>query len=460
MRKEDNPSGAAFSHAMSVSELSRQVRHLLEVSFLQVWVEGELSGLSRPASGHWYFTLKDERAQVRCAMFRNNNRHLQTVPGEGEQILVRAKVSLYEARGDFQLIAESIEPAGLGALRRAFEELKSRLDREGLFSEAHKRAIPVPPGRLGLVTSDTGAAIRDILTVLERRFPGLPVVIYPTPVQGTEATAGIVDAIECANRDERCDLLIVGRGGGSLEDLWCFNEEAVARAIHNSRIPIISAVGHEVDITISDLVADQRAPTPSAAAETVSPDRREWLQILTRLEERFMLAARQYLKSRSQQSTELAGRLRHPRQQLQDQAQRLDELETRLRQRSDQRIGVVRAQLEQYRSRLLASRPDYRTDQHRLRVRDFGERLQLSMHNHLRREDARYRALVVQLDLVSPLATLSRGYAIAQTSEGEILRNAASINVDDLVHLRLARGQLQCSVDAVQTESPSTTNNT
>ena len=444
---------------MSVSELTRQVRHLLEVSFLQVWVEGELSGLSRPSSGHWYFTLKDDRAQARCAMFRSRNRNVKTVPGEGEQVLVRAKVSLYEARGDFQLIAESIEPAGLGALQRAFEELKARLDREGLFSESRKRPIPVPPQRVGLVTSGTGAAIHDILTVLNRRFPGLPVTLYPTPVQGKEATGRIVEAIERANRDGRCDALIVGRGGGSLEDLWCFNEESVARAIHDSRIPIISAVGHEVDITIADLVADQRAPTPSAAAETVSPDRQKWLDTLTRLEERLLLSARQLLRQRQERVRELGGRLRHPRQQLQEQAQRLDDLEWRLRQRMQQQLNGRRDQLEQFRSRLHASRPDHRIEQYQQRVHDLAERLNLGVNNRLKRERERYQGLASQLDLVSPLATLERGYAIAEGPSGEILRAPEEVSPGDNLRLRLARGGLHCIVDSVEKTSSSTPEN-
>ncbi|TDT42981.1 exodeoxyribonuclease VII large subunit [Halospina denitrificans] len=452
MRKEGNPPTSA-AHAVSVSELTHQVRHLLEVSFLQVWVEGEISGLSRPASGHWYFTLKDDRAQVRCAMFRSRNRSVKTVPAEGEQILVRAKVSLYEARGDFQLIAEAIEPAGLGALQKAFEELKARLDREGLFSEDRKRPIPVPPQRLGLVTSGTGAAIHDILTVLNRRFPGLPVTLYPTPVQGKEATARIVEAIERANRDGRCDALIVGRGGGSLEDLWCFNEEAVARAIHDSRIPIISAVGHEVDITIADLVADQRAPTPSAAAEMVSPDRQKWLDMLTRLEERLLLSARQILRQRHDRVQELGARLRHPSQQLQEQAQRVDDLELRLEQRMQQQLTARWEKLEQFRNRLHASRPDYRIGQYQQRVSDLGERLSLSINTRLRRERERYRGLASQLDLVSPLATLERGYAIAEKPGGDILRDPESINPGDPLRLRLAHGALQCTVDSVEKTS-------
>ena len=448
MRKDESPAASAPG-ALSVSQLTRQVKGLLETSFMEVQVEGEISGLTRPASGHWYFTLKDERAQIRCAMFRNRNRLLKQAPADGEQVLVRAKVSLYEARGDFQLIVESIEPAGRGALQRAFEELKARLEREGLFAMEHKQPVPVPPRHLGLVTSGTGAAIRDILTVLNRRFPGLPVTLYPTPVQGADATAGIVAAIERAHRHGRCDALIVGRGGGSLEDLWCFNEEAVARAIFNSRLPIISAVGHEVDVTIADLVADQRAPTPSAAAEAVSPNRQEWLERLTGLEERLILGARQLLQQRGDRLGELRQRLRHPSQQLQEQAQRVDELETRLHQQTRRQLGQLSQQVQQYWRRLGAVRPEHRLRLARERVSENHQRLERAMRGRLEREQERTGNLGAQLDLVSPLATLNRGYAIAQDETGTILRRADQRATGDPVSVRLGQGRLDCRVEAV-----------
>lgn len=452
MRKDESPAASA-SGALSVSQLTRQVKSLLETSFMEVLVEGEISGLTRPASGHWYFTLKDERAQIRCAMFRNRNRLLKQAPADGEQVLVRAKVSLYEARGDFQLIAESIEPAGRGALQRAFEELKARLEREGLFAMEHKQPVPVPPRHLGLVTSGTGAAIRDILTVLNRRFPGLPVTLYPTPVQGADATAGIVAAIEQAHRHGRCDALIVGRGGGSLEDLWCFNEEAVARAIFNSRIPIISAVGHEVDLTIADLVADQRAPTPSAAAEAVSPNRQEWLDRLSGLEERLILGIRQGLRQRSERARELRQRLRHPRQQLQEQAQRVDELETRLHQQTRRQLALLQQQMQQYWRRLGGVRPEARLRQAGERITEDRWRLEQAMRGHLEREQQRIRNLGAQLDLVSPLATLNRGYAIAQDEAGNILRHAGQRTPGDPLSVRLGQGRLDCRVEHVEPDA-------
>ncbi|MGA7800973.1 MAG: exodeoxyribonuclease VII large subunit, partial [Gammaproteobacteria bacterium] len=280
----------------SVGRLNREVRAALEAGFALLWVEGELSNVARPASGHLYLTLKDAQAQVRCAMFRNRCQFLGFTPQNGMQVLVRARVSLYEPRGDFQLIIEHMEEAGDGALLRAFEALKQRLSKEGLFEEARKRPIPTLPRRVGVVTSPIGAAIRDILSVLRRRFPALPVLIYPVPVQGTDAAPQIAAAVRRASERADCDVLIVTRGGGSLEDLWAFNEELVARAIHDSAIPVVSGVGHEIDFTIADFVADRRAPTPSAAAELVSPDQAEWLAQLRALDARLLQRLQRHLQ--------------------------------------------------------------------------------------------------------------------------------------------------------------------
>ncbi|MGO1694065.1 MAG: exodeoxyribonuclease VII large subunit, partial [Marinobacter sp.] len=316
--------------ALTVSELNHQARHLLESSFMQVWVEGELSGFSRPSSGHWYFSLKDSKCQIRCAMFRGMNQRIRSIPKEGDKVRIRGKVTLYENRGDFQIIAEHIEPAGLGALQQAFEELKRKLQAEGLFEVGRKKPIPALPGHIGVVTSPTGAAIHDILTVLARRCPGIPVTLYPTTVQGQPATAEIVRAIELAQAHGAADVLIIGRGGGSLEDLWCFNEEAVARAIAACPIPTVSAVGHETDVTIADFVADLRAPTPSAAAEKVSPDQREMLRQINDREFRLTNAAKRAFQRLNTKLEHLSARLRDPRRELLEKAQRLDELELRL----------------------------------------------------------------------------------------------------------------------------------
>ncbi|MDX5297597.1 MAG: exodeoxyribonuclease VII large subunit, partial [Gammaproteobacteria bacterium] len=337
---------------LTVSELNRQVRHLLEVSFMQVLVEGEISGFSRPSSGHWYFTLKDANAQVSCAMFRNRNQSVKTLPRDGDHVLVRAKVSLFEGRGNFQLLVEGLEPAGLGALQQAFEALKTRLADEGLFDPARKRAIPALPHHVGIVTSPTGAAIHDILTVMRRRFPAIPVTLFPTAVQGQAAADEIVRAIETANLHSDCDVLIVGRGGGSLEDLWPFNEERVARAIFQSRIPVISAVGHEVDVTIADFVADLRAPTPSAAAERVAPDQKAWRDQLAQYDERLLLGWRRQTRHHTLHLTQLAQRLRDPAHQLQELGQRLDGLEIRLGQAVRRALLLRQQQAQHQQARL------------------------------------------------------------------------------------------------------------
>ena len=302
----------------SVGRLNAEARGLLEGAFPLIWVQGELSNVSRPSSGHLYFTLKDANAQVRCAMFRGNNRFLKFRPADGAQVVVRASLSLYEARGDYQLIVQSMEEAGDGALQRAFEALKQKLAAEGLFEAAHKRALPALPKRIGVITSPTGAAIRDILSVLKRRFPAIPVLIYPVAVQGQAAGAEIAAMIRRADARRECDVLIIARGGGSLEDLWAFNEEIVARAIFDCSIPTVSGVGHEVDFTIADFVADQRAPTPSVAAEMVSPDQHDWLNQLRALDSELYKRLTRQMQRLGERLTWIGKRLQqqHPGQKL------------------------------------------------------------------------------------------------------------------------------------------------
>jgi exodeoxyribonuclease VII large subunit len=317
----------------TVSRLNQTARKLLEQGLARIWLEGELSNIARPSSGHLYFTLKDSKAQIRGAMFRSRNQLLRFNPEEGMQVLVRAKISLYEPRGDYQLIAEAMQEAGDGVLQQAFDALKLKLEKEGLFATETKQALPTLPIHIGVITSPSGAAIRDVLSVLRRRFPAIPVLIYPVPVQGKDAGREIAAMLETAAARKECDVLILTRGGGSLEDLWAFNEEIVARAIHACRIPLISAVGHEVDFTIADFVADRRAPTPSAAAELVSPDQTEWLAQVGALETRGVRHIRQTLADSQERLRWLNQRLqlRHPGQYLRQQAQRLDELEQRTR---------------------------------------------------------------------------------------------------------------------------------
>ena len=342
---------------LSVSQLNRESRFLLEKNLSTLWVDGEISNLSRPASGHIYFTLKDAQAQIRCAMFRNRLNHIRFRPENGAQVQIRGSVSLYEARGDYQLIAEHMEAGGDGALQRAFEQLKRELEREGLFNPAHKQPIPALPTRVGVITSPSGAAIHDILSVLQRRFPSLPIIIYPTAVQGEQATQEVVSAIQQAEQQQQCDLLVIARGGGSIEDLWTFNQEAVARAIYHCPLPIISAVGHETDFTIADFVADQRAPTPSAAAESISPDREQWLEGVKQLAQRLIRSNQHILQIHTQQLQGLKKRLRHPGERIQQFTQRLDESEQRLQRAQQQTLGRKSEQLQRIRLSLQHNAP-------------------------------------------------------------------------------------------------------
>ena len=438
----------------TVSRLNAEARDLLESRFPLLWVQGEISNLSRPASGHLYFTLKDARAQVRCALFRSRGRRLGFQPENGMQVLVQAGVSLYEARGDYQLIVEAMEEAGRGALQRAFEALKRKLAEAGLFDSEHKQPLPSLPRRIGVITSPTGAAIRDILSVLGRRFPAIPVLLYPVAVQGEEAVPQIVAALETANRRAECDVLILARGGGSLEDLWAFNDERVARAIHASRIPIVSAVGHEIDFTIADFVADRRAPTPSAAAELVVPDRDEWLTRCRALETRLHQALERRMRILRAQLDTLGSRLlrQHPGRRLQQQAQRLDESSQRLERALRQQLGQRRQRLETLVHRLRRFSPAPRLAHARERLNALEHRLSQALQSRLFEANQRCRTLARQLHTVSPLATLERGYAIVSDAGGHILRSASQVRAGDRVEARLAQGRLRCLVEELLNE--------
>ncbi len=432
----------------TVAQLNREVRELLESGLPLLWLEGEVSNLARPRSGHIYLTLKDDAAQVRCAMFRNRAMLLRTQPENGMQVLVRARVGLYEPRGDYQLIIEHLEEAGDGALRRAFEALKNRLEAEGLFDPARKRPLPALPKRIGVVTSPSGAAVRDILSVLQRRFPAIPVVIYPVQVQGQGAAAEIATAIATANRRGECDVLIVGRGGGSLEDLWAFNEEVVARAIATSEIPVVSAVGHEVDFTIADFVADQRAPTPSAAAELLSPEREVLLSNLQRLQQRLRRRMQQRLQEQTRQLAWLAKRLVHPGRRLQQIGQRLDELEQRLSHAQQRLLQQRRDRLQTAMARLQGRSPWQRLQRLQERHNALDHRLHEAMQQRLRLRHSQLAATARALAAVSPLATLGRGYAIASRYDNQqIIHDANAVNSGERIHVRLHRGGLTCRVE-------------
>lgn len=432
----------------SVSELNRMVRQLIENDLPLLWVEGEVSNLARPASGHLYFSLKDERAQVRCAFFRGAQRGQAQAAANGQQVLVRARVSLYEPRGEFQLIVEHLEPAGEGLLRRRLEELKQKLAAEGLFDPARKRELPALPRRIGVITSLSGAAIRDVLHILRRRFPGIPVILYPAQVQGEQAKFDLVKALETAGRRAECDVLILARGGGSLEDLWAFNEEMVARAIAACPIPVISGVGHEIDFTIADLAADVRAPTPSGAAELAVPDRREWLRQFLVLERQVALAGRRALADLITGHRQLAGRLArcHPGFVLRQSAQRLDELRQMLASALRHRLGAEKLRLNDARHRLHGAAPRRRLQ--RVAERAAAARLRLVSATQLGLLRAGNRLAVAsgRLDAVSPLATLERGYAIVQDAAGRVVRSAGAVAAGDEITARVADGIVSATV--------------
>ncbi len=433
----------------TVSALNRETKTVLAEHFLSVWVEGEISNLACPSSGHIYFTLKDAKAQVRCAMFRMSRRKLGFKPSQGSQVLVKAQVGLYEARGDYQLIVEHMEESGDGALRRAFEALKSRLSTEGLFDTSLKKPIPKIPKQLGVITSASGAAIRDILTVLKRRFPAIPVLIYPVAVQGIDAKFEIEKALNIADDRNECDVLILARGGGSLEDLWAFNEEPVARAIHRCNTPIVTGIGHEIDFTIADFVADYRAATPSAAAESVSPNQQEWLDQFTRLESQLGHQFNNQLLQRGHLLQSLEKRLQrsHPGHQLQGRAQRIDELEIRVLRNVQSKILKCQANIATSTAKLQQHSPKQRLQLLVAQLSNLEQRMARSIEQNLQKSRQKLGNLGRALDTVSPLATLSRGYAIVtQQSSGDILRSFDQSKVGDVVEARLNQGRLICEV--------------
>ena len=438
----------------SVTRLNREVRAVLEGSFPLIWVEAEISNFVCPSSGHFYFSLKDEQSQVRCAMFRSRNMHLRFKPKNGQQILARARISLYEGRGEFQLIVEHMEEAGDGLLRRRFDELKHKLAAEGLFDPSRKRALPLLPRRIGVVTSPTGAAIRDIISVLSRRFPSIPLLLYPVPVQGQGASEMIAKALDTASRRADCDVLILARGGGSLEDLWAFNEEVVARAVAACAVPVVAGIGHEIDFTIADFAADLRAPTPSAAAETVTPDIADWSARLTALANQIDQCWQRQLQRDRQRLRWLLGRLQqqHPGVRLRQQQQRLDELENRLWREWAHGLRHRLARLQQLRETLQRHSPTLRMAAAQRHTDELQRRLGTAISRILERQRQRLNHFGQTLHTVSPLATLERGYAIVQTEDGQIVRTARQVATGTRVEARLAKGMLVCTIDETRDE--------
>jgi exodeoxyribonuclease VII large subunit len=432
----------------TVSELNQAARELLEHSFGLLWVEGEVSDLARPRSGHVYFSLKDGEAQVRCALFRNRARRLRIALDDGVQIRVRARVSLYATRGDFQLIIEHAEDAGAGALQRAFEALRARLDEEGLFVIERKRALPAVPQRIGVITSATGAAIRDVLAVTSRRYPLGALRIYPVPVQGEAAPGAITAMLDRISERADCDVLLLVRGGGSLEDLQAFNDEAVARAIVACRVPVVSGVGHEVDVTIADLSADMRAATPSAAAELVCPDLSARTTALRQARTQLNQLIQSRLAEARRDLTGLEQRLsrQRPSRRLESAAQRLDEGELRLQRQAITRIGAQRQQLNGLRERLLRATPRRRMQQDQVTIARLARQLERAAVRRVESTGRRVAAAAHGLHSVSPLQTVERGYAIARDAQGSLLRNAASVAVGERITVDLAQGRLDCEV--------------
>jgi exodeoxyribonuclease VII large subunit len=444
----DDAGGQPPRHILTPSTLNRLVRGLLEDALPLVWIEGELSNVARPASGHLYFTLKDSAAQVRCAMFKPKTTWLRFKPTDGMQVLVRARVGLYEPRGEFQLVAEHMEPAGEGALQREFERLKAQLDAEGLFATERKRALPRFARRIGVITSATGAAVRDVLSVLARRWPLVDVDVLPVPVQGREAPPAIVAMLRKAAASGRYDVLLLTRGGGSLEDLWAFNDERVARAIHASTVPVVSAVGHEIDFSIADFVADLRAPTPSAAAELLVPDALALRRHLEQLRQRIVAIQERRLQARIQRIDHLLARLQsqRPQARLARDGERLVQLRRRL-------LGARQAQstqwivrLERAHARLLAQHPKQRLTLWRQQLDQQATNLRRSMEHTLERERLTLQQTARALHAVSPLATLERGYTILFDADGKVLRSAQNVAVDTPLRARLADGELPLRV--------------
>ena len=437
----------------TVSQLNEEVRLLLSSSFPLIWVEGELSNLVQPASGHLYFTLKDGQAQVRCAMFKNRNLALRIKPENGMHVVVRSRVGLYERRGEFQLTVEHMEEAGSGALQRAFEALKQKLAAEGLFDSARKKPLPNFPRQLGIITSPSGAAIRDILSVLHRRYPALPVLIYPVPVQGEDAATAIAQALYEADRRRECDALILARGGGSMEDLWAFNEEVVARAIAACEIPVVSGVGHEIDFTIADFVADQRAPTPSAAAEMVSPNQQALMSTLIQLDQLLNERMQSRLGTLGQKLVWLKVRLtqQHPRHRLQQQNQRLDELERLLRHAMGLKIKSSINQINVIDSRLQKCSPALHIVKSQARHSRLHERLLSAVRSQLEDRTHRLETLAHTLHSISPLATLSRGYAIVtRQTDGTVVRTRNDVTLGSKVQIRLVKDRLSAEITELE----------
>ena len=446
------PDAPPGRNVYTVSRLNKEVRILLERGLGVLWVEGELSNFSQPSSGHWYFSLKDRASQVRCAMFRVKNAALGFTPKPGQHVIARGRVSLYEPRGEFQFIVDTIEEAGLGALQREFERLKSKLAAEGLFASEHKRSLPRFPRRIAVVTSPTGAAVRDVLNILARRFPPAAVLVYPTVVQGAAAAPAIVRALQLASARRDCDVLILARGGGSLEDLWAFNDERVARAIRACAVPVVTGIGHEIDFTIADFAADARGPTPSGAAELVAPDKVACLEALTRMETRMSACMRRELRAVSSRFASVNARLKqaHPGMRLVHQAQRLDDLEQRLTGAAQAVLHTRRHRLNNAFTRLLQRSPERVVREYRRRYEGLDSRLRRAVNEYVSHRLHRVELATRTLHAAGPEATLARGFAVVTRADGTLVTDARSVPPGEEIKARLASGILRARVTGSQ----------
>lgn len=443
-----------------VSQLVMEIRQMLEASYRNCWVEAEISSLSRPASGHCYFSLKDDTAQIRCVMFkaavtasqRNSGYRLK----EGDLIRAKGKVSIYTSRGDMQFIVQHVESAGEGLLKRQFEQLKQKLSDEGLFDQHHKQTIPQLPKCIGLISSLTGAAIKDILITLKRRFPSIPIRLYPSLVQGENAPTQLVAAIKLAEKDNQCDVIILSRGGGSLEDLWGFNDEKVAKAIFQCPLPIVSAVGHEVDVSICDFVADIRAATPTAAAELVTPDQQHYINQFNGLLQRLKNTQKNYLNEKTQQIDGLAKRVVHPSSSLITKHQRLTELKSRIFSLQSKRLSNDWQTIKQIQARITANNPNYQVNQLRRQLGQFQQSLDRGISHLIKNKTIKLQQISAHTNAVNPLAVLERGYSIVATSEQmlKVVTDAKQLAQGQSVYLKFFKGSANCIVENTQTEKP------
>ena len=433
---------------VTVSQLNREARVTIEQRFSQVWVTGELSNFARPRSGHWYFTLKDDGAQVRCAMFANRNMRVSMQPSDGQQVLIRGRVSLYENRGDFQIIVEQMEPAGEGALRQAFDALKLKLASESLFATEHKQALPQQPETAVIVSSASGAAVHDVLAVWRRRYPRLRVTLIPTAVQGAEAEPQILAALAKAE-NLRPDVILLTRGGGSLEDLWCFNSESVARAIYALTTPVVSAIGHEIDVTIADFVADLRAPTPSAAAELMVPDANDISDNVSALYRQLRNLTLNQLRHQNLLLHNTALQLVSPQTHIQQNWQRLDDTRRRLSAAANNSLRTLRSQLDKGEGRLRLQGPAPRLQLARQQLMAAQRLLHSRWQQTHNQYQTRLANLVRMLEGVSPLPTLGRGYAIVRSAEGRVIESADALNTGDRVTAQFSKGTVTALVEDV-----------